>query len=205
MPRHIIHQPRLLGDRLRRLRIGRDWTVERLATAAGISKAYLSMIEGGKREPHWSILMRIVRSLGSTLCALLTDAESIPRADDDIHSRRSSRLVLEGPEPDEKGALPLPPPSGYTHILTPWHKGLQSEVIEIYLEPHSEWTPDPVSIPGQIVCVGIQGRLLLVTQETEYDMREGETLQYDGSHAHSLRNYTDNPTRTIMVVTPVAI
>jgi len=73
MPRHIIHQPRLLGDRLRRLRIGRDWTVERLATAAGISKAYLSMIEGGKREPHWSILMRIVRSLGSTLCALLTD------------------------------------------------------------------------------------------------------------------------------------
>lgn len=205
MPRHIAQQPRIIGDRLKRLRVGRDWTVERLADAAGISKSYMSMIEGGKRGVKWPLLMRILHALGTTLCAFLTEHETVSRAEDGIHSRRSSRIVLDGPAPDERGAMPIPPPSSYTHILTPWHEGLKSEVLEIYLEPHTEWTESPICFNGQSVCVGTQGRLLLVTQGTEYVMREGETLQFDGAQPHSLRNYTDYPARTIVMVTPVSI
>lgn len=205
MPRHIVQQQRVIGDRLKRLRMNHDWTVEKLATSVGISKAYLSMIEGGKRRVHWTLIMRLLHSLGTTLCAFLTEHESVKGAEDGVHSRRPDRLVLNGPAPDERGHMPIPPPSGYTHILTPWHEGLETEVLEIYLEPHTEWTPEPISFPGRSVCVGTQGRLLLVTQRTEYVMLEGETLQYDGSQPHSLRNYTDNPARIIMTVTPVAI
>ncbi len=195
----------MVGDRLKRHRTDFEWTVERLARAAGISKAYLSMIEGGKRKVHWSLIMRLLHALDTTLCAFLTEHETVESAEDGVRSRRPNRLVLSGVPPDERGMIPLPPPSSYTHILTPWHSELATEVLEVYLEPHTEWTPEPVAFPGRVVCVGTQGRLLLVTRGTEYVMLEGETMEYDGSHAHSLRNYTDNPARVIMTVTPVAI
>lgn len=205
MPRHIIHQPRYLGENLKRLRRSHDWTIDRLAGASGLSKGYVSMIETGKRSPHWSVLMRMIHPLGSTLCRFFTEAESVVPAEDGILNGREQTIVLEGEAPNERGQFAASSESNHTRILTPWHERLASEVVDIFLLPHSEWTPDPISIPGNVVCWGIEGRLLLVIGGTEYIMREGDCLEYDGSSPHSIRNYTDNPSRGLMVVSPVAL
>lgn len=204
MPRHIIHQPRYLGENLKRVRRLRDWTVERLATEAGVSKAYLSMIETGKRSPHWSLIMKILHPLGETLCSFFTSAESIAPPEDGVHSGRESRIVVEGDPPNEKGQFVWPPERTYTHILTSYHPGIESEVVEIYLPPHTEWAPAPVSFGGRVVCWGAQGRLLLVLDATEYVMHEGECLHYTASTPHTLRNYTDYATRALLTISPVS-
>jgi len=187
------------------VRVDRDWTVDRLAVAAGISKSYLSLIESGKRTAHWSLVMRIVHPLGLTLCSFLTEMETLEGTEENVRSRRSDRLVLSGPELDERGHLVGPASAGFTHILTPYHVELATEMIEIHLVPHSEWTPEPIAIPGHVALFGISGRLLLVIKGTEYVMNEGETMQYDGSSPHSLRNYTDAPVHVCMSITPVAL
>jgi transcriptional regulator with XRE-family HTH domain len=204
MPRHIIHQPRYLGENLKRLRRQRDWTVERLADAIGVSKGYVSMVESGKRSPHWVLLMKIAHALDDTLCRFFTTAEKIPPPEDGIRSQRENRIVVDGDPLDERGGLPRDSTKGYTHILTPWHRELVTEVIEIYLPPHSEWTPEPIGFRGGVTGWNIEGKLLLVRGGTEYIMHQGECLSYDASAPHMLRNYTDDPTRTVLTVSPAS-
>jgi transcriptional regulator with XRE-family HTH domain len=203
MPRHIIHQPRYLGDNLKRLRRSRDWTVERLADSVGVSKGYISLIETGKRTPHWMMVMKIVHVLGTTLCQFFTVAEKVQEPEDGIRSRREDRIVVDGEPLDERGMLPRDRAKSYTHILTPWHPMIQSEVVEIVLAPHTEWTPDPITLVGHVSAWSAEGRLLLVRGGTEYIMHEGECLAYDASLPHQLRNYTDDPVRAVLTMTPV--
>jgi transcriptional regulator with XRE-family HTH domain len=202
MPRHIIHQPRYLGENLKRLRRSREWTVERLAEAAGVSKGYLSLIETGKRSPHWTVIMRIIHALNETMCGFFTGAESATAPEDGVLARRRDMILIEGDEPNERGVIPWPPVNRYTYILTPHHPGLASEVVEIFLPPHMEWTPEPISYSGHVACWGAQGRLLLVWNGIEYVMNEGDCLAYDASAPHILRNYTDHPARAILTITP---
>lgn len=204
MPRHIIQHPRYLGENLKRLRRSREWTVERLAQEAGVSKGYLSMIETGKRSPHWTVVMRIIHALGETLCNFFTYAESLLPPEDGIRSPRESLILIEGERPNERGQIAWPPAEQYTHILTPYHEGITSEVVELYLPPHSEWTPEPITFRGDVVCWGIQGRVLLELGSSEYVMHERECLHYSATIPHTLRNYTDNPSRAVLTITPVS-
>lgn len=203
MPRHIIQHPRYLGENLKRLRRSREWTVERLAQEAGVSKGYLSMIETGKRTPHWTVVMRIIHVLGETLCSFFTGAESIQPPEDGIRSRREDLILIEGERPDEKGRITRPPAAQYTHILTPYHEGIRSEVVELFLPPHSAWTPERITFKGEVVCTGVQGRVLLELGGTEYVMHEHESLGYCAMTPHTLRNYTDDPSYALLVITPV--
>jgi quercetin dioxygenase-like cupin family protein len=72
------------------------------------------------------------------------------------------------------------------------------------LAPHAEWTPEPVMFAGTVTAWSAEGRLLLVREGTEYIMHEGECLAYDASVPHLLRNYTDDPLRAILTITPVS-
>lgn len=203
MPRHIIQHPRYLGENLKRLRRSREWTVEHLASEAGVSKGYLSMIETGKRSPHWTVVMRIIHSLGETLCSFFTTAESISPPEDGIRARREDLILIEGECPNERGQITSPPAGQYTHILTPFHEGISSEVVELFLPPHSAWTPEPITFTGDVVCWGAQGRVLLELDGDEHVMHEQECLAYAAATPHTLRNYTDHPSRALLVVTPV--
>ncbi len=49
----------LLGQRLRTLRLGRDWTLERLSRSTGCSKAHLSRLEAGDRQASLAVLLRL--------------------------------------------------------------------------------------------------------------------------------------------------
>lgn len=207
MPRHIIHHPRYLGENLRRLRMRADMPAVRLAEAVGTSKAYISLIESGKRQPHWSTYMKMVHALGESLCSFFTMAESLPPPEDGMLSRRSQLIMVQGSKPDAADdAVPTSDTEAmpFTYILTPFHQGLVTETVEIGLRPHSEWTPEPISFAATVTAIGISGRLLLVQSGTEYILHAGESLHYDAALPHMLRNYTDEPTHAVLVVAPAA-
>jgi len=61
-----------LGQRLRRFRDDRGWTQAALAEQAGVSKPYLSELEGGAgRRPSAQILLKLADALGVTVADLL--------------------------------------------------------------------------------------------------------------------------------------
>jgi transcriptional regulator with XRE-family HTH domain len=69
----MLTEAKVLGGRLRQLRLAREWTQEHLAEAAGITSTYTSDLERGEKVPSLSILLRLARGLDIPVAELLQD------------------------------------------------------------------------------------------------------------------------------------
>jgi transcriptional regulator with XRE-family HTH domain len=67
---------RLVGERVRRLRTARGWSLSSLAVRAGLGKATLSEIESGRRNPTLETLYAIAAQLQIGLAELLVEPGS---------------------------------------------------------------------------------------------------------------------------------
>lgn len=65
-----------LGTEIRRRRLGRKWSQERLADSAEITQKYLCEIEAGKRNPSIDCVRRICHGLDIELARLCEKVES---------------------------------------------------------------------------------------------------------------------------------
>jgi len=64
-----------LGDRVRRLRKALDWTQDQLATAAKVSKSFISEVESGASQPRGPVLVKIAAALQASIDYLMTGQE----------------------------------------------------------------------------------------------------------------------------------
>jgi transcriptional regulator with XRE-family HTH domain len=85
---------RHLGDRVKRLRSERGWSLEALANASGVSRSMLSEIEREQANPTLAVTLRIARAFGLNLGELLetphaTSFVTVIRANDHAYHYRS--------------------------------------------------------------------------------------------------------------------
>ena len=73
MPPRTVPHPALkrLGQRVRELRTAKSWTQEELAGECRFDRSYVSGLEFGRRNPTYLKLLRLAKSLGIPLLALL--------------------------------------------------------------------------------------------------------------------------------------
>ena len=61
-----------LSQKIRHLREEKEWSLNKLAEIAGVSKAYLSQLENDvSKQPSAEILLKIASALGTTIADLL--------------------------------------------------------------------------------------------------------------------------------------
>ena len=173
---HPTTSARRIGPMLRKLRNDRGLTIARLAEQAGLSKGYISQIESGHKQPHWSTLMRLVHLLDERLCHLLAaDGEEgarqvakseAKRPDDPTVEEeevvvqfgvdRADCIPLAGNLPDEWGRVAGADEQGYTWILTPDPEArIVSEVLRVRIPAHAPWTPDRLQFAAPVVAYGL--------------------------------------------------
>jgi len=85
---------RHLGDRVKRLRSERGWSLEALANASGVSRSMLSQIEREEANPTLAVTLRIARAFSLNLGELLespnaTSSVTVIRANDHAYHYRS--------------------------------------------------------------------------------------------------------------------
>ena len=85
-----------LGDRVKRLRADRGWSLEALANASGVSRSMLSQIERNQANPTLAVTLRIARAFNMSLGDLLesphaTSAVTVIRAEDHTYHYRSDK------------------------------------------------------------------------------------------------------------------
>lgn len=71
LPDWIIDRRRELGDRVRDLRLGADYTQERFAELTGIDRRTLQRIERGESDPRYGHLLRIAAALDIRVSVLV--------------------------------------------------------------------------------------------------------------------------------------
>src|SRR5689334_14676022 len=64
-----------LGRRVKKLRTDRDWSLEELAAASGVSRSMLSEIEREHANPTLSVTYRIATAFGLSLSDLIETAQ----------------------------------------------------------------------------------------------------------------------------------
>ncbi|MBX6385293.1 MAG: helix-turn-helix transcriptional regulator [Microbispora sp.] len=66
----------IVGDKLRRLREERDWSLEQLARRIGRTRSYLCRLENGQRTPSRRTVYQLAQALGVPYEDLLATSEA---------------------------------------------------------------------------------------------------------------------------------
>jgi len=82
--------------RLKQLRVERNWSLEALESASGVSRSMLSQIERGKANPTLAVTFRIARAFGMSIGELVetpgaTSSINVIRSDDHAYHYRSDK------------------------------------------------------------------------------------------------------------------
>lgn len=67
-----------LGERVRHLRHGKGWTLDQLATEAGVSKGFVSAVENGHNQPSGKVLLKLAKALSASVDFLVRGDEGAP-------------------------------------------------------------------------------------------------------------------------------
>ena len=112
----------VVGANLRRLRVKRGLSLERLAGVSGVSRAMLGQIELGKSTPTITVLWKIARALDVSFSTLLGQGE---RASTSVVLPRSRAKILSS----QDGCFS-------SRALFPLDSQRQVEFYELRLAPH---------------------------------------------------------------------
>ncbi|MFE7845359.1 helix-turn-helix domain-containing protein [Microbacterium sp. NPDC057407] len=163
-----------IGPRLRAARRKRGWTLDHLATRAGMSMSTLSRLESGKRQASLELLLPLTRELGIGIDDLLPDRNADPRVRRAIE-RRAGMIVAPL-------TLEHAPVRTYKITYAPTASAPPSRVHEGY-----EW------------LYVLSGSLRLVLDDREHIMERGEAAEFDTRMPHSLSATADGPAEVISI------
>jgi len=168
----------VLGERIRRIRLERGLTLQRLADHAGVSVSMLSSVERGAKAPTVVVLDKIATGLRARLVDLLagqTDRRVIVR-------RAGEQDVVDEP-------------GGWRRtILTPVVPGLNFELIRSTLPPGCAPAGYPAYATGSHEFIAVEaGTLRLTIDDSTVELAGGDSVYFAADAAHRYANPASTP------------
>jgi quercetin dioxygenase-like cupin family protein/DNA-binding XRE family transcriptional regulator len=163
-----------LGPRLRDIRRDRGWTLDDLATRAGMSASTLSRLESGKRQASLELLLPLTRLLGIRIDDLLPGESGDPRVRRAVE-RRDGMVIA---------------PLTLEHAPVKTYKITYAAAGE---------APNPRVHDGYEWVYVLSGRMRLWLDGVEHLLERGEAAEFDTRLPHSLSASADGPAEVISI------
>lgn len=175
-----------VGVNLRRMRVKRGLSLERLAQASGVSRAMLCQIELSQSAPTINILWKIARALNVPFSALIMD--QTPSRTKVLTA--TSAKVLRSSD------------GGFSsRALFPFDEPRTVEFYELRLAPLSTEKAEPHP-PGTVEnLIVTNGCLEMRVGETRHLLATGDAIQFEAGTAHEYRNPGDTEAVIYLVMT----
>lgn len=172
-----------IGAKIKRIRLSNQLTLEELANRSELTKGFLSQLERDLTSPSVATLENILEALGTNLKDFFSE-------DEDEQIVFSKEDFFENIQDDYKISYIIPnaQKNEMEPILIELKKGKQSMKID----PHD----------GEEFGYVVQGKIMLVHGEDEYEVKKGETFYLKGNLPHYLINKNDTLAKVIWVSTP---
>lgn len=162
-----------VGTNLRRLRIRRGLSLQRLATLSGVSRAMLSQIELGRSAPSITILWKIARALNVTFSTLITARSSVGPT---ILSAKAAKRLSNA-----DGTF-------VSRALFPFDEPRRVEFYELTLAAGAEERAHPHP-PGTVEnLVVTRGQVQIVVNGTSHRLDTGDALVFNADVPHAYQN-----------------
>ena len=163
-----------LGGRVRELRRRRSLTLEELAERSGVSRAMISKLERGEKNPTLVVAAKLAEGLGVTLSRLA----GMEERREVVVVPRERRMVMRDPE------------TGFERqLLSPNFVGRGVEFVRNVIPEGStsgEFPPHRRGVEEHIVVE--RGSLRAVLGGEEYLLREGDALYFEADVTHRFDN-----------------
>jgi transcriptional regulator with XRE-family HTH domain len=166
----------VVGHNLRRLRVKRGLSLEKLSRASNVSRAMLGQIELGQSTPTINVLWKIARALGVPFSAL-------------ISSRAAGRTTVM-PVTRAK-VLTSHDGSFSSRALFPFDQPRLVEFYELKLAPRSFEQADPHP-PGTVEnLVVTAGALEMIVGVDHHLLATGDSILFEADVPHQYKNAGD--------------
>jgi transcriptional regulator with XRE-family HTH domain len=163
-----------LGERVRGLRRERGLTLERLAERSGVSRAMISKLERGEKNPTLVVAAKVAEGLGVSLSRLvgLEDRRKV------VLTPRERRMVMRDPE------------TGFERqLLSPSIGGHGIELIRNVVPEGSisgEFPPYRRGVEEYVVVE--RGRLRAILGNEGYILEKGDAVYFEADVPHRFDN-----------------
>lgn len=164
---------RVVGANLRRLRVKRGLSLERLARASGVSRAMLSQIELGQSAPTINVLWKIARAMDIPFTALVGDRP--PPRISVLPAARTKVLTSQG--------------GGFSsRALFPFDEPRRVEFYELRLAPLAveDAEPHPRGTTENLVVATGTIELTIATEHQR--LGPGDAILFQADVPHQYRN-----------------
>lgn len=176
-----------IGERLKALRLGQNFTLDQLASAAGVSRAMISRIERGEASPTAALLARLCEALGLSLSAFF--APDAP--DRSPLSRHAAQRLWRDPT------------TGYLRrSVSPPGMPSRVDIVEVEFPPGARvsFPPRPESrLMTQHVWL-FAGVLDMELEKETHRLQPGDCLFMDIGDAFAFFNPSDEPARYAVIL-----
>jgi transcriptional regulator with XRE-family HTH domain len=172
-----------IGAKVAAVRAERGWSLQQLATRAGLSPAAVHKIEKSGMTPTITSLMKIASALGKSVGFFIEESDSL-RPVTVVRRDERSRLYTS------KQGLTLENISGrYGPFFV---AGAEAAV-----EPRADSGPVPMTHPGEELVLVLGGEMEFTVDGESYALAEGDSIHFRANRPHSWANPTDAPARAI--------
>ena len=175
-----------LGARVKELRRRRGLTLEDLAKRAGVSRAMISKVERGEKNPTLVVAAKVAEGLDVTISALLG-----------VEERREIVVI-----PRERRMTMRDPESGFERqLLSPTFGGRGVEFVRNVV-PHGstsgEFPPHRRGVEEYVVVE--KGRLRTFVGDEEHLLEAGDALYFEADVSHRFDNAGDGECSYYLVI-----
>lgn len=184
----LTEQTTALGRELRRLRLNKGLSIHAFAEMADVSAGLLSQIERGISSPSLRTLTKLRHALGVPLGALFEEGERQVLAESHFIRRREARPKLD-----------LGPHRLIKEMLSP-HTASAMQIMILVIPPNGGSGDQPYNDEGEKAGLVLQGFLQLTIDGESFDLREGDSFQFDSMLPHRFRNFHRDAARVLWII-----
>ena len=163
----------VVGTNLRRLRLRRGLSLEKLAQKSGVSRAMLGQIELGQSAPTINLLWKIARALDVTFATLIQAREA--GGPTVLKKAQAKVLTSQGGQFSSRALFPFDGPR-------------RAELYELRLAPGAEEAAD-AHAPGTLENLVVsEGQLQLLVAKDTFRLEAGDAIVFEADVAHTYSN-----------------
>lgn len=169
-----------IGKRIRRTRLDKKITLDTMANETGLSKEVIKKIEAGKQRPSVGTLLQISRTLH-------IDSSFLFKEQDDASEERSKAYTKRT---DNYAYTPLTPNAENKHL----------RAFRIVIEAEKSHTGVGFQHEGEEFVYMLKGRVEVQVGDHINKLKKGDSLHFNSSVKHDLRNVGKTDAELIVVV-----
>jgi transcriptional regulator with XRE-family HTH domain len=182
---------RVVGRAIRRLRTSRGLSLREVSEASGLSISFLSLVERGRSSLALSSLQKVAEALGTDVPALFPSGFAQAHGHPLPYVQRAS----------DEGELTIGDSQRTYRLLSGRAAGRVLEPILETVNPTGA-VEEPYGHEGEEFIYVLEGQIVCMVDGVEYELGPGDSIHYPSTLPHTMINRTDEPARTLLVVTP---